>query len=374
MRNLIHKFDTGTDIEIKFYQDTNTRKFGVTEFNKSTNEYNNTEWFFNYQKATDEIKNRLRTYKPEEEKPNFKTYTMNDWKKDGKLKLQIGQYIDDEVFNQLKNNIQPRAYSRRCFQPGEVHCKSVNGEDLYHTFTMDDGWMYLGLCPGNSTTPEESINENKKYKNMKNSIKLTENEFKSLIKESVSKILNEIGNTPKGQKALGALSMRHSLKEPNCDSRNNNLKSSKISKYAEKARGGDTYDDYGNNKNSLYNDYANGSYEYLNNHPNEYLNHKKIKESIHKNLTNKLKEDFDPYDIIEWNHFDNDNFDTDYYDGFVVLDGTGANLGNFDYSEDAIEYARGLARKNKYGTYYVYGTENNEYDDDTLIYDTDQEF
>lgn len=306
MRNLIHKFDTGTDIEIKFYQDTNTKKFAVTEFNKTTNEYNNTEWFFNYQKATDEIKNRLRAYKHEEEKPNFKTYTMNDWKKDGKLNLQIGQYIDNEVFNQLKNNIQPRAYSRRCFQPGEVHCKSVSGEDLYHTFTMDNGWMYLGLCPGNSTTPEECINENKKNKNMKNSIKLTENEFKSLIKESVSKILNEIGNTPKGQKALGA---------------------------------------------------------------------------FHKNLTNKLKEDFDPYGIVEWNHFDNDNFDTDYYNGFVVVDSTRAVLGNFDNYNEAVEYARELASKNKYGTYEVYGCDEDGYaleedypEDNTLVYSTDEDF
>lgn len=190
MRNLIHKFDTGTDIEIKFYQDTNTKKFAVTEYNKATNEYNNTEWFFNYQKATDEIKNRMRNYKPEEEKPNFKVYTMDDWKNDGKLNLQIGQYIDDEVFYELKNKVQPRAYSRRCFQPGEIQCTSINNEPLYHTFTNDGGWVYLGLCAGNETTPQECINENKN-KNMKNTIKLSESELKSIIKESVKKILKE---------------------------------------------------------------------------------------------------------------------------------------------------------------------------------------
>lgn len=188
MRNLIHKFDTGTDIEIKLYQDTNTKKFAVTEYNKTTNEYNNTEWFFNYQKATDEIKNRMRKYKPEEEKSNFKVYTMDDWKRDGKLNLQIGQYIDDEVFYELKNKVQPRAYSRRCFQPGEIQCTSVNNEPLYHTFTNDGGWLYLGLCAENQLEPQKcknNVNENKK------TIKLTESDLKSIIKESVKRILKE---------------------------------------------------------------------------------------------------------------------------------------------------------------------------------------
>lgn len=216
---------------------------------------------------------------------------------------------------------------------------------------------------------------------MKNTIKLTESQFKILVKESVNKVLKEIGDTPKGQKKLGALSMRHTLNEPNYDSRNNKLKSYKINKYAEKARGGDTYDKYGNNENPLYYDYANGSNEYLKNHPNEYIKHNKLKESIHKNLTNKLKEDFDPYGIVEWNHFDNDNFDTDYYNGFVVVDSTRAVLGNFDNYNEAVEYARELASKNKYGTYEVYGCDEDGYaleenypEDNTLVYSTDEDF
>ena len=196
MRNLIYKFDTGTDIEIKFYQDTNTKKFAVTEYNKTTDEYNNTEWFFNYQKATDELKNRKRKYNPEEEKPNFKIYTMDDWKHDGELKLQIGQCIDDEVFRQLKNNVPPRAYSKRCFQPGETQGKSVNGEDLYLTFTLNDGWRFLGLCPGGKTEPQEPMNE---------SIKLTENEFYNLIKESVTSVISEINNNQFKKKIINKI-------------------------------------------------------------------------------------------------------------------------------------------------------------------------
>lgn len=196
MRNLIYKFETGTDIVIKLYQDTNTKKFAVTEFNKSTNEFSDTEWFFNYQKATDEIKNRMKKYKDEEETPNFKTYTMDDWRRDGELKIQIGQRIDDEVFAELKNNVQPKAYSKRCFQPGEVQTKSVNGEDLYLTFTLDDGWKYLGLCPANRTTPQEPMNE---------SIKLTENEFYNLIKESVNDVINEINNSQIKKKIINKI-------------------------------------------------------------------------------------------------------------------------------------------------------------------------
>lgn len=190
MRNLIYKFETGTDIVIKLYQDTNTKKFAVTEYNKTTNEYNNTEWFFNYQKATDEIKNRMRKYKPEEEKPNFKVYTMDDWRNDGTLKVKVGQCIDDDVFEELSGSVPPRSYSRRCFQPGEAQCPSVDGEELYKTFTNINGnWKYLGLCKGGDTTPQkplyDNINENKK------TIKLTESDLKSIIKESVKRILKE---------------------------------------------------------------------------------------------------------------------------------------------------------------------------------------
>lgn len=42
----------------------------------------------------------------------------------------------------------------------------------------------------------------------KNTIRLTESELKQIISESVKKIIKEIGDTPRGQFALGALKGR----------------------------------------------------------------------------------------------------------------------------------------------------------------------
>ena len=69
----------------------------------------------------------------------------------------------------------------------------------------------------------------------------------------------------------------------------------------------------------------------------------------------------------------------DRYDAYVLVDGTGAIIHNYEvWKEDwqsvlnvIIGDANYYAKKNKYGTYYVYGCVNNEYDDDTLVYTTD---
>lgn len=46
-------------------------------------------------------------------------------------------------------------------------------------------------------------------------IRLTEEDLHNIIKESVKKALNEIGNTPKGQYALGKLSQRQLHRDKN---------------------------------------------------------------------------------------------------------------------------------------------------------------
>lgn len=49
---------------------------------------------------------------------------------------------------------------------------------------------------------------NKRKNIMENKIKLTETELKKIISESVKKVLSEIGDTPRGQYALGAVKGR----------------------------------------------------------------------------------------------------------------------------------------------------------------------
>jgi hypothetical protein len=117
---------------------------------------------------------------------------------------------------------------------------------------------------------------------MKRTIRLTESDLKRMIKESVSKILNEFGETERGQKALGALAARKKLAHQPI---------SKIDKYAEKARGGDNWDvlSYPNGTiegvNPLYPAYANGYKEYLDSHPDEHTSYHKTKH-LHESYNN----------------------------------------------------------------------------------------
>jgi soluble cytochrome b562 len=130
-------------------------------------------------------------------------YTMQDWRNDKSLKVQIGQYIDEEVFEQLLDSIPPITYSRGIFQPGEAYDHNMEtGEPLYQTFVKNnDLYQYVGLCQQGKTTDESefsmgnyyrnnNMQENKKIK-MKKQIKLTESDLQNIIKESVNQILRE---------------------------------------------------------------------------------------------------------------------------------------------------------------------------------------
>ena len=104
---------------------------------------------------------------------------------------------------------------------------------------------------------------------IKKTVRLTESELENIIKEAIC----EIGDTGKGQRALGALHARKVLNVPgkNKEEYLSNFKKTKdYYDYAAKARGGDDYDNTGRNKNPLYDVYAKGYIDYLKSHPEEY--------------------------------------------------------------------------------------------------------
>ena len=109
--------------------------------------------------------------------------------------------------------------------------------------------------------------------------RLTESRLRGMIREAVQSALNEVGDTPEGQRRLGALHARKVL-------RNNDFSKAPfeipeiqgVHDYAAKARGGDTYDRYGNNDNPMYDDYARGYMDYLYAHPEEYFDNQRRRE------------------------------------------------------------------------------------------------
>ena len=110
---------------------------------------------------------------------------------------------------------------------------------------------------------------------------------------------------------------------------------------------------------------------------NEYTDKEKD-ESIKRSLKEAIS------DLVQWEHFDNDretDGDNEYYQSFVIVDGTRAVVGNYDNYDEAVEDAKEMAMRNKYGTYEVYGCDENGYaleedypEDNTLVYSTDEDF
>ncbi len=95
-----------------------------------------------------------------------------------------------------------------------------------------------------------------------------------------------------------------------------------------------------------------------------------------KQVRKIIKEAFSDY--YNWRHFDNDR--EPQYDAYVVVDNSdGAIVSNYEVQynpnakEDAIKDAQDEASYNKYGSYTVYGCIGNEYDENTIVYNTYQE-
>lgn len=116
------------DISVSFYRESNSGEI-LESITKPLNESIDDEYFG--------------------EKP---FYTMDDWRVDGSLKPEVGDYVEDEVIEELANSVPPTTYSRGIFQPGEAYDMSEEYTELYMTFVREQrGWKYVGLCPKGST-------------------------------------------------------------------------------------------------------------------------------------------------------------------------------------------------------------------------------
>lgn len=105
--------------------------------------------------------------------------------------------------------------------------------------------------------------------------RITEQDLQKMIKESVNRILTEIGDTKDYQRKLGALQARKVI---NADGEtiddffdNQTKEGGKIYNYArgQRSKLGDDSDEFGNTINPLYKDYSQGYIDYLNAHPEE---------------------------------------------------------------------------------------------------------
>jgi hypothetical protein len=85
--------------------------------------------------------------------------TYEEW--DGSLNeyLQVGDIVDEEIYNHFINVLPPAMMRSSCTQMGEPY-SHVNGKATFSTLQWtDQGWMYCGNCHiGETVEPvEESI-------------------------------------------------------------------------------------------------------------------------------------------------------------------------------------------------------------------------
>lgn len=190
---------------------------------------------------------------------------------------------------------------------------------------------------------------------MKKTIKLTESELKHIIKESVNRILFE-------NKPSNTFDKKYEYLTDILDRYYNAVFAEKQTLSIEQKK----------QIKEIY-DFLTDTYA----HDNPY--HKQWIEMAEEllNLDNNINEAFS--DIVQHHNFS--DITKEYYNGYVIVDGTRAVLGQYDDYEEAVEDARDLARQNKYGTYEVYGCDKDGYaleedypEDNTLVYSTDEDF
>lgn len=183
-------------------------------------------------------------------------------------------------------------------------------------------------------------------------IRITENDLYKIIEESVNKILNEYTDKDRAEsrKKLDMTMFRERYG-------NNNIHDykGKASMHALGAYGKEG-EEIGQNDSGV------GEYD---------------RYDMDESVKHSLKEAFS--DVYQPHNFSDPN--KEYYNGFVVVDGTRAVLGQYDNYEEAVEDAKKMAMQNKYGTYEVYGCDKDGYaleedypEDNTLVYSTDEDF
>ena len=208
---------------------------------------------------------------------------------------------------------------------------------------------------------EDKINYIKENKNMtkKQLIRLTESDLHRIIKESVNNILSEKEEAKK-KLQQSMMYARHG---------NNNTHDYK-GKAAMNALGMNGEE----GKEVAKLDKGVGEYDRYE------MDEQVIHNTIMNSVNNIVKEALSDY--YDFNQFANDDMVKQYYKSFVIVDGTRAVVGHADNYNEAVEDAKQMAQQNKYGTYEVYGVDNDgtyalqeDYpEDNTLVYSTDEDF
>ncbi|GLO66164.1 hypothetical protein [Oceanobacillus kimchii] len=84
--------------------------------------------------------------------------TAENWNCDLNKYLQIGDTVDEELYNHFVNVLPPATYRNNLVQIGEPYSTSKENKSTYQTLKKIDGnWTYVGTCHIGDNQHQESL-------------------------------------------------------------------------------------------------------------------------------------------------------------------------------------------------------------------------
>ena len=130
--------------------------------------------------------------------------TRNAQKKNSPYSIRL--FDNTQIRDMLQSNIVHHSTTSTSQPSDTSNANPLTVAKVLQKYLLDKNSQEKDVADNEDNNSTDTTNENKQYnknRNMKQTIKLRESELKRIISESVKSVLNEIGDTDKGQDALG---------------------------------------------------------------------------------------------------------------------------------------------------------------------------
>ena len=130
--------------------------------------------------------------------------TRNAQKKNSPYSIRL--FDNTQIRDMLQSNIVHHSTTSTSQPSDTSNANPLTVAKVLQKYLLDKNSQEKDVDDNEDNNSTDTTNENKQYnknRNMKQTIKLRESELRRMIAESVKSVLNEIGDTDKGQDALG---------------------------------------------------------------------------------------------------------------------------------------------------------------------------
>ena len=130
--------------------------------------------------------------------------TRNAQKKNSPYSIRL--FDNTQIRDMLQSNIVHHSTTSTSQPSDTSNANPLTVAKVLQKYLLDKNSQEKDVADNEDNNSTDTTNENKQYnknRNMKQTLKLRESELRRMIAESVKSVLNEIGDTDKGQDALG---------------------------------------------------------------------------------------------------------------------------------------------------------------------------